>query len=148
VRATLDGKEIALEIEDGYATLALPRAFTLSLDFGIAPRLVAADPRVRADAGRVALSYGPIVYCLEGVDNGEYLNAITVSPDALSGAELTRDFHGFYSITLDAQRDLPSPALYVDATEAQSTPVKAKFIPYYAFANRGESDMLVWVRKQ
>ncbi len=148
VRATLDGKEIAPTVVNDYASIPVPASFTLSLDFGIAPRFVAADPRVRANAGRISLAYGPLVYCMEGVDNGEYLNEISVSPAALKEAETAPDFHGFLSITLPACRDNGTGTLYFDAAKATETPIKAKFIPYYAFANRGESDMLVWVRRR
>ena len=34
---------------------------------------IEAHPSVRQDAGRVALQRGPVVYCLEEVDNGPYL---------------------------------------------------------------------------
>lgn len=147
VCATLNGKPLPLSVENGYARLRVPASFTLSLDFGIAARFVSADPRVRADAGRIALSYGPLVYCLEGVDNGAYLNAISLSPDALTEAKTAPDFHGFLSITLPAYRDEEQETLYFDAADVRPTPIQAKFIPYFAFANRGESDMLVWVRR-
>ncbi|MBQ7392178.1 MAG: glycoside hydrolase family 127 protein, partial [Clostridia bacterium] len=114
----------------------------------IAPYFVAANPNVRANAGRVALCYGPIVYCLEGADNGAYLNRIEVEPCATQAATLEKDFHNLYSISLPAFRCEDISSLYVDADEVRFAPIVAKFIPYFAFANRGESDMLVWVRKR
>ena len=102
---------------------------------------------MRADAGRVALCYGPTIYCLEGVDNGERLNRISVSLDAVSEAELIKDFHGLYSIELDGFVDRDDDRLYFAAAESEKVSKRLKFIPYFAFANRGSSDMLVWVRK-
>jgi DUF1680 family protein len=43
--------------------------------------------------------------------------------------------------------DKETDELYIDATEDDKDPVTLKFIPYFAFANRGETDMLVWIRR-
>jgi hypothetical protein len=102
---------------------------------------------VRADAGRIALCYGPTVYCLEGADNGERLNRISVSPRAASDAKLVKDFHGLYSIEVEGFIDGEDDRLYFAADEGKKIAKRLKFIPYFAFANRGSSDMLVWVRK-
>lgn len=134
------------ERRDGYAYFAVDSAFELTFDFHIAPVFVAANPKVRADAGRVALTYGPVVYCLEGVDNGPRLNQVSVSIDT-KNAVCTPDFHGLLSIETDGFRDAEQEELYFDASLADKLPCRLKFIPYFAFANRGESDMLVWVRK-
>ncbi|MBQ9785315.1 MAG: glycoside hydrolase family 127 protein [Clostridia bacterium] len=147
--AILDGHATTPEIRDGYAYFAVGASFTLSLDFHITPSFVSANPLVRANAGRVALTYGPTVYCLEGADNGDRLNGICIDPSqkTLDATQKALDFHKLYSFTLPAWRESPDTRLYFDAAESARTPVSAKFIPYFAFANRGESDMLVWVRK-
>ncbi|MBQ9773219.1 MAG: glycoside hydrolase family 127 protein [Clostridia bacterium] len=149
VCARINGIEIAPECRDGYATFTVDHSFTLELDFHIAPRFLSANPKVRADAGRVALSYGPVVYCLEGADNGERLNRIRIKPtkQTLDAAQKQLDFHKLYSLRLPAERETSDDRLYFDATEEACEQIVAKFIPYFAFANRGESDMLVWVRK-
>ena len=147
VIATLNGKEIDLDVNNSYATVAVDSAFTLELDFHIAPRFVAANPSVRANAGRVALCYGPVVYCLEKSDNGDHLNRIEVAIDALDDVTYDLDFHKLYSISLPAYRTADSQSLYFNAAESNLEPITAKFIPYFSFANRGESDMLVWVRR-
>lgn len=147
ITATLDGKAAAVAIKDGYAEFTVGKSFTLSLDFNIKPVFVAANPLVSADNGKIALTYGPIVYCAEGVDNGDRLGRLSVSPVAAEGATLEKDFHGFYSITVDGLKDKAQKALYFTADKSGYEPVRIKFIPYFAFANRGSSDMLVWIRK-
>ncbi len=142
-----DAAGAKFEVKDGYAYFAVGSDFEISLDFHIAPRFVSANPNSRANVGRVALTYGPIVYCLEGVDNGSRLNRIEVDPQAAEKAEAAPDFHGFNSVSLPAFRLADSDRLYFAAEETALEPIKAKFIPYYAAANRGESDMLVWVRR-
>lgn len=147
IAATLDGKAVTTEVKDGYAEFTVGKSFTLSLDFNIKPEFVAANPLVSADNGKIALTYGPIVYCVEGVDNGDRLGRLSVSPVAADGATLEKDFHGFYSITVDGLKDKAQKALYFTADKCGYEPVRIKFIPYFAFANRGSSDMLVWIRK-
>ena len=143
----LNGEPVAEKPVDGYLTLTVPTAFEIELCFEVRPRFVAANPKVRADVGRMALCYGPIVYCLEGVDNGERLNQISVSPAAAKNATLVKDFHPFLSIEMDGFRDAADDRLYFPVEECAANPVKLKFIPSFAFANRGASDMLIWVRK-
>ncbi|MBQ9760805.1 MAG: glycoside hydrolase family 127 protein [Clostridia bacterium] len=142
-----NGKEITAEPKDGYLHIIVPSEFTLELDFHIAPTLVAANPEVSANVGRAALTYGPVVYCLEGVDNGGSLNRIILDSDSLKNATLTPDFHGLLSIETDAHRlQAEKNSLYLSLADLTEEPVRLKWIPYFAFANRGESDMLVWVR--
>lgn len=142
-----DGKKEQPKMRDGYAVIPVGKSFIIKLDFNISPRFVAADPRVRADVGRVALMYGPTVYCLEGVDNGTELCRISVDTKAAESAKVYSDFHGLNSIELDGFRDEYTNSLYVEADEVKRKSVRLKFIPYFAFANRGESDMSVWVRR-
>lgn len=147
--ATLNGQRVTPTIKDGYAYFTVGKSFALSLDFHVTLQFVAANPLVRADAGRVALTYGPTVYCLEGADNGAHLNqiSINVSADTLERATREIGFHKMYTFTLPAMRDAADTRLYADALQATGTPITATFIPYFAFANRGESDMLVWIRR-
>ncbi len=147
VTAKLGGISTELTKLDGYAYFDVGITFDLSLDFHIKPVFISANSCVRANAGRVALTYGPLVYCLEGVDNGTRLNQIEVDISKLDEVEISEDFHKFYSISMPALRSKPQAALYYSAWENRYEPCTVKFIPYFAFANRGESDMLVWVRK-
>ena len=88
-----------------------------------------AHPKVKGHAGKVALTRGPLVYCLESVDNPEV--DIFTWPLDLDGLQTEQDPGLFGGITLikgKAQNGLP-----------------LTFIPYQLWANRGESQMTVWV---
>jgi DUF1680 family protein len=52
-----------------------------------------------------------------------------------------------YSVTIPAFRLKENSALYFDANESATEPIRIKCIPYFAFANRGKSDMQVWMRR-
>lgn len=143
----LNGKTVTPEIREGYAYFAVGENFSIELDFHISLFFVCANPMVRDNVGRMALLRGPVVYCMEGVDNGKRLSRIEILPDALANATEALDFHGLYSVTLDAYRLKDTQALYFDAAESAIEKLQIKCIPYFAFANRGESDMQVWIRR-
>ena len=117
---------------------------TIHVEFKTKPTFVYANKNVYADAGRVALVYGPVVYCLEGVDNGSNLNAISVVTSSVRiGNKI--DFCPFNYLEVDGYRVINSKELYTDKLKEEKGIYR--HIPYYTFANRGSSDMLVWVRK-
>ncbi|MBQ6021256.1 MAG: glycoside hydrolase family 127 protein [Clostridia bacterium] len=139
----------AYKNERGYAEIAVDAdEFTVCADFHIRPVPVAADSRVRADAGKVAVMYGPLVYCAEGVDNpGARLADIRILPDGEIAKEFSPDFDCpvlSCSATVSAGEN-EDGALYAPVSEKTRRPFSVKLIPYFAFANRGESDMRVWL---
>jgi DUF1680 family protein len=101
-------------------------------------RRLEANPKVADDAGKVALVRGPIVYCLEGVDNGADLMKL-VLPDS---SELTESFNeelsGVVILSGEAQID--------GATK--STGQKIIAIPYFAWNKRGANEMKVWIPRK
>ena len=122
------------------------------LDFPMEVRLNAANSRVREDLGQVAITRGPICYCLEQADNGENLHLCRVDAGQIDKAELepvTIGGQEMTSIHVPGFRQDP-PALgaplYNRYTPAAERPVCLKYIPYYAWANRGLGEMRVWVR--
>ncbi|GMA65232.1 hypothetical protein GCM10025859_56720 [Alicyclobacillus fastidiosus] len=113
------------------------------------PELVQANPKVRANAGKVAIVRGPLVYCLEQVDNGENLGAVSLAPDVKLEEKFNANlFGGIVEVYADAYRDDElswGNALYRPLTQnSQAVPVRA--IPYYLWGNRGLGEMLVWIR--
>ena len=111
---------------------------------------VEAHPKVRADAGRVALQRGPIVYCLEEADNGADLDAVCLPRRA---ALRTRSRPGLLGgvVTIEAaarrlSREGWSSALYRPAA-SKTVPARLTAVPYYAWCNRRPGEMLVWMRE-
>jgi DUF1680 family protein len=140
---------VEVEQKDGYVCVKVGQKFAINVEFEIECKFVKSNPKVRANAGRVALMRGPVVYCLEGVDNGDRLNRIAVDIDEAKSAKVYKDdFTGLYSVDMKGYKETDDDRLYYDADETAYNEVTLKFIPYFAFANRGESDMLVWVRRK
>jgi DUF1680 family protein len=92
---------------------------------------------VEADRGRVALKRGPIVYCVESIDNGGQVGNLFLPDDAAITAEERPDLLGGV-VTLKAEgRRI--------ATDGSASPVELIAIPYYATANRGPVEMKTWI---
>ncbi|MBQ8882319.1 MAG: glycoside hydrolase family 127 protein [Clostridia bacterium] len=118
----------------------------IEVDFNMTPYFTECNPNSRANAGRVALCYGPVVYCIERVDNPYELNALAVDTTAPVTVGKVEDY-GMRSLNATATLDTDFGALYRKA-KADGKEVKLLFRPYWTFANRDECDMLVWVRRK
>jgi DUF1680 family protein len=102
---------------------------TLQYDFDVSVKLRRAHPRVKGHAGKVALTRGPLVYCLESIDNpGLDIFTVQLDPSSLKDEFVP---------------DLLGGTVVIQAQTTDRKPLK--FIPYFLWANRGESQMTVWV---
>ena len=88
--------------------------------------------------------YGPVLYCAEGVDNGDGLFNLTVLKNGNYDVKYSEEYCANV-IEIDGEKREYSASLYSSADDMTVTPVRIKLIPYFAFANRGESDMAVWL---
>ncbi|SCH37250.1 Uncharacterized protein conserved in bacteria [uncultured Clostridium sp.] len=141
---------LAFSREKGYAVISLTEDAGLRIEMDAKARFVRSNPLVRADSGKVALVRGPIVYCLEEVDNGSNLAAVYVD----SGTEIKEekwDLMGeITGLTLSGKRISAKgwgddelyglhPVVWED--------VKLKAVPYAYWNNRGTGEMIVWVKE-
>ena len=140
----LNGKPVPLKLENGYVALNRnwKKGDVIELTLPMPVRRVVANELVNADRGRVALQRGPIVYCAEWPDNpgGRVRNLLLpdsaklsteFKPDLLNGVTVIKS--RAFGLSLDAQGK-------VLKAEQDFTA-----IPYYAWANRGRGEMLVWI---
>jgi DUF1680 family protein len=130
------------KLENGYAYIENPE--TVKVEFKMEPALMRSHPSVQANAGRTALTYGPLVYCLEGADNGPLLRNVMVNAYLETEVEYD-DYFGANVIYTEGFRVKETASLYsIRGDGVEVVPARLEFIPYYAFANRGESEMIVW----
>jgi DUF1680 family protein len=144
---------------DGYVRVKRKWTKTdvLELLFPLPVERIHADPRVRADLGRVALQRGPIVYCLEEADNEGPLSDLRLPADAaLEAVERPDLLGGVVAIRAAGVRKAGREAgaeLYSmgggpgGKAETRDVPTAREllFIPYYAWANRSAGEMMVWI---
>ncbi len=133
-----DSRYLKIEIDDDFCT------FELEFDLDIV--FVSCNPLVSANVGKLALMRGPVVYCLESVENTDNLNAYFVDyekPDF----ELKTDNPEMPMILADGFKlsSKKYDSLYMQGTVKMN---KQRFCykPYYQFANIRTASMLVWVK--
>jgi DUF1680 family protein len=129
----------------------------VKLQFDMTPQILEANARVVENNGRVAIQRGPLVYCLEGIDQrmGVSLNDVALTVPAGSTANGFREsfekdlLQGVVVLRHDGaaiQTSETRRALYFPAstTPNRSSKTELTFIPYYAWNNRKPTQMQVW----
>jgi len=114
----------------------------IDLDLPMPIRRIEANPAIAADRGRVALERGPITFAAEAVDSPTHKVRNVLLPDS---AKLTARFR---PDLLHGVEVLEGNAVYLayDAGgKLVRTQEKFTAIPYFAWANRGKDEMLVWI---
>ncbi len=142
---TLNGEAVYPETLRGYAVFsgAWSGKNTIGVRFGVRPVFMAAHPEVRADAGKVALLRGPLVYCLEETDNGANLASAYVNPS--TEIREVPQKNGPPALIYDGMRltGHGGEELYGEASFALA-PKTYKAVPYGTWGNREKGEMLVW----
>ncbi|MEO7910953.1 MAG: beta-L-arabinofuranosidase domain-containing protein [Roseiflexaceae bacterium] len=151
-RLALNGTPVELAVENGYARIEREwqAGDVVTLDLPMPAQRVYAHPAIAADAGNVAIQRGPLVYCLEQVDQDVPLDQAAL----LQAAEL--DTHPEPAL-LGGVETLAGAAQALDdtgwagqlySTTAPATqPSAITAIPYYAWDHRAPGRMRVWVRE-
>lgn len=118
----------------------------VKITFEMPVRRVYCNTRVRDNAGKVALMRGPFVYCFEEKDNGAHLQEIRIPQDAQIEEEMIKDgpLAGLVELTLTGERRVLHGELYTEKKPERES-VSLKAIPYFAWGNRGENEMSVWL---
>ena len=99
---SINGKRINVSEEKGYAVIKDWKSQdVIALDMDMPVEIVAADPHVKENFGKRAIQRGPLVYCMEEIDNPEYFDQIQLSPsttfqtafvsDILNGIKTIKD---------------------------------------------------------
>jgi hypothetical protein len=106
---------------------------------------------VRAAVGKVAIMRGPIVYCLEEVDNGPNLAQLVLPRDAGLAVEGNDfDLEGAVTlrgVALRAESAAWGEALYAPAEfEKREFPIKV--VPYFTRGNRKPGETAVWIHEE
>ena len=141
----VNGEAVETTLTRGYVTVtrAWKAGDVVSMFLPMPIRRVVANDAVKADAGRVAVERGPIVYCAEWPDNDGHVHHLVLDDQARLVAEPRPDLlNGVTVIGADA----------VGYRMRDGTPVaerqRVTLIPYYAWAHRGAGDMAVWLARQ
>jgi DUF1680 family protein len=126
----------------------------IEISFSMPARLVEAHPLVEETRNQVALQRGPIVYCLESCDLPEDVDIenVVVPVDTRLVARHDNDLLAGVSV-IDAEVIVRttedwSGTLYRAVHNGGERRIDVSFIPYYAWSNRGPSEMTVWLPRK
>lgn len=154
--AKVNGENVAVDAGTTNGYLEIRRVWRkgdrVELDLQMVAERLFAHPNVRADVGRVALRRGPLVYCLEQIDNpGGDVPFLRLPSESDLSAEHHDDlFNGIVTLkaagrvveTDDWQHDL------YRRVRPKTMPAHLAFVPYYLWNNRGPNRMQVWIAEQ
>ncbi|HTX72643.1 MAG TPA: beta-L-arabinofuranosidase domain-containing protein [Rectinemataceae bacterium] len=162
-RCSVNG-EPAATLPDASGYLSLERLWRdgdrVELELDMPVRFLSDDPRIAELAGKVALQRGPLVYCVEQIDNGPDLHSLVLDPSreasaefdpALLGGSVRISAIGFREeAAADGDGSRPAAAPYHGLREDAPTrsPVTVSALPYHLWGNRQPgAEMRVWLRR-
>ncbi|WP_238387743.1 aceric acid hydrolase, partial [Pararcticibacter amylolyticus] len=150
----INGKAQQEELTSGtYATITRKwkKGDRIELVLPMNATLVESNPLVEETRNQVAVKRGPVVYCLEAKDlpqNVKMFDVAIPSNAAFTPKEITVSNSNL--VALEGEGILTgkknwSNQLYREISQDKPEPVKIRLVPYYAWGNRGHSDMEVWI---
>ena len=148
---TVNGQQVEAQPEHGY--LVIERAWkngdVISYDMPMQATILEANPLVEESRGQMAVMRGPILYCLESSELGPTdIDHVVLPADArFQPVEVT--IGGSRMMALQTEAFVRSQASWAGQLyRPASAPMMKKtvrLVPYYAWGNRGKSEMTVWM---
>lgn len=152
-KIAVNGEAITAKRKKGYVYIdrAWKKGDEITCNFKMEVVLNQANPNVREDLGKVAVSRGPIIYCLEEADNGAGLHRIYINKNTSFREQFEENlFNGVVTLICEGEvltdTNWNSDVLYQPYQEPVFAKKELKWIPYYSWANRNPGEMLVWVK--
>ena len=142
----VNGTKVEGKIKDGYFVIARDwkKGDKVSVDFEMQPRVVKAHEKVEADRGRVSIERGPLVYCAEWKDNKSSVLSYMINNNPEFEVQFMPEMLGGINILKTNVQSMgysKEGKLLVEDSELV-------MIPYYAWAHRGQGEMIVWLPAQ
>ena len=141
-----NGEEQELKVNNGYAYVEICENSRIDIQFDMPVAFLHANYKVSADVGKVAIKRGPIVYCLEEIDNGPDLQCIYLSSKE-AHVRKSRSFPECFEIELQGRRLISKSEGLYSSDGLSYSDVNIQAIPYAYWINRREGEMLVWIHE-
>jgi uncharacterized protein len=144
---SVNGKAVPYKMENGYAIIERDwkKGDQVELVLPMEVKRITSRAEVKQDEGRVALQRGPLVYCVEGADNNGQAWNLILPDQATFQTTYQKDLlEGVTTIQFDA----PTVQITADGQSVKTEVRKITAIPYYAWCNRGQNQMQVWLPRK
>ena len=145
----INNEEIQPAIENRYAIITISQngQHEIVMSGNVNPKFISANDNIKFDVAKLALSYGPYIYCIEEVDNGKKLSNLFVKADTeITKGELDKKLPGGLPSLIFEGKKLTNKIdkLYDEpGFSLESKIIKA--IPYCLWCNREQGEMQVWL---
>ena len=150
-KGAVDDKTLEVETRSGYWNIEIGVGqHNIELELEMMPKRWYANSKVSEDIGKVAVSRGPQIYCVEGVDNGDDLHCLYLPENESLNYIWQEDlFGGIGVIEADGIKlgSNETTTLYTSRKNNDRRTPKIRMIPYYAWGNRGKNEMRVWINE-
>lgn len=153
VECLVNGKKINVEVEStGYFKISKEWANeSITLRFNMPVLEITSHPLVKKNIGKISLQRGPIVYCIEEIDNSKNLAALYITSDQYKAEFEEELLNGVVTLTTNGEKIewRGNEELYSFGNGRLTTEkILIKAIPYFAWNNRSAGEMLVWINKK
>jgi uncharacterized protein len=144
-----NGKVVIAKKENGFVELTVKANDKMELNMDMPATLIESNPLVEETRNQVTVKRGPVVYCLESSDlpQQKVFDVVIPSNIKLQAVAMKIDNGNVMALTGEARlldQNQWNNTLYKEVN-TKLKPVNIKLIPYYAWANRGKTDMTVWL---
>lgn len=142
VSVKVNGQPLELKPDNGYVVIdrLWKKGDLIEMDLPMEVRQTIANAKVKDDIGKIAIEYGPIVYCAEFADNNGHTSNLIV-PEK-------QQFQPIYQASLlNGVMTLKGTAQAINILDdftVSTTTQPLVLIPYYARSNRGQGEMRIW----
>jgi DUF1680 family protein len=129
---TINGEIMDVNSQNGYYSITRQwsEGDKVELHFPMNVQITRANDKVEENLGKRSFEYGPVVYCVEEIDNPGGLDKLSLSNQMTWNVDKKADFLGGVNV------------LYVTNEKTNNNFLA---IPYYAWSNRGIGTMKVWL---
>lgn len=139
----VNGKKVSSRLKKGFATIKRQweKGDTVELNLPMPLRYNVSSDKVKANHDRIAVTRGPLVYCAEQADNGAGKVQRFFIPEPADLKDTDVEIMRSGVLTGIPRLSVPGMEILDGSTKA----TEIKLIPYYAWNNRGDESMIVWI---
>ena len=144
IRFSLNGQPLSPQWENGYAVIEREwkKGDVVEADIPMEVKMIHAREELKQNNGRIAIQRGPLVYCVEGADNGgKAWNLVVPESTRFELIDHTVQDEPVKAL----QATVPVVTVREDGLSLRTAPKKIIAIPYYTWANRGKQEMQLWL---
>ena len=145
INISINGKITPYTIVNGYAVLTRrwKSGDSITMQLPMEVQTIQANPHLKDDIGKIALQKGPLLYCAESADNAGSISSIVMPQHIVFSSKFDSNvLQGVNTIKGNVLRQTDT----LNPTKTIQVPFTA--IPYYAWANRGKGEMMLWFPRQ